>query len=159
MKRIKPTTMPGPSQGTPAGQTVYDLTEQSLAPGLKSVLLLEDDTDFAEMVCLFLESHGFRVSCVTNGVEGLKQIMAEDFDIVLCDLVMPNLPGDMFYLAVQRTKRHLCKRFVFMTGYREDPKWTKFLATVTGPVMGKPFGLEELLSTIQQILTENALES
>ncbi|HZR19851.1 MAG TPA: response regulator [Verrucomicrobiae bacterium] len=139
-------------------EAVYDVTEQSLPPGIKSVLMLEDDPQFSEMVRLFLESYPFRVTCVANGVEGLRQVMATDFDVILCDLVMPNLPGDMFYVAVQRTKKHLCKRFVFMTGFKTDPKWTKFLSTITSPVLGKPFSLADLLSTIQQVLTETALE-
>lgn len=140
-------------------EKVHDLTEESISPGVKSVLMLEDDPDFADLVRVFLESHPFQVTCVANGVDGLKQLMSRDFDVILCDLVMPNLPGDMFYLAVQRTKKHLCKRFVFMTGHKAEPKWTSFLSKVTGPVLGKPFHLEDLLSTIQSVLTENALES
>jgi len=140
-------------------EIVYDLTAQSLAPGVKSLLILEDDHDFAEMLRLFLEDHSFKVTCVANGVEGLRQIMGHDFDIILCDLVMPNLPGDMFYLAVERTKKLLCKRFVFMTGHRSDPKWHGFLSKVGGPVVEKPFAMTDLLSTIQTALTENALTS
>ena len=150
---------PDRRQSAGLGEAVYDLTEESLTPGVKSILMLEDDAEFAEVVRLFLESRGLRITCVGNGVEGLRALLAADFDVILCDLVMPNLPGDMFYLAVQRTKKHLCKRFVFMSGFKTDPKWTKFLSTLNCPVLGKPFSLEDLFSTIQQVLTENALES
>lgn len=150
--------MPRP-QTTSPNDKVYDLTEQSISPGVKSVLMLEDDLAFADMVRLFLESHAFQVTCVTNGTDGLRQVMTKDFDVILCDLVMPNLPGDMFHLAVERTRKHLCKRFIFMTGFKQDPKWTGFLSKVTGPVLGKPFPLTELLSTIQTVLTEDALKS
>jgi DNA-binding response OmpR family regulator len=146
-------------QPTTPSEKVHDLTAQSLPPGVRSVLLLEDDLAFAEIVRLFLESHSFEVTCVTNGVDGLRQVMARDFDIILCDLVMPNLPGDKFHFAVERAKNHLCTRFVFMTGHKDDLKWAGFLSKVTGPVLGKPFGLDDLLSTIQTVLTENALKS
>jgi DNA-binding response OmpR family regulator len=149
---------PVPLPQTPESATkVYDLTEQSIPAGVKSVLMLEDDVDFAEILRLFLESHSYQVTCVTNGVDGLRQVMAKDFDIILCDLLMPNLPGDMFHLAVERAKNHLCKRFIFMTGYKADPKWINFLSRIKSPVLGKPFALSDVLSTIQTVLTENAL--
>lgn len=140
-------------------EKVYDLTAQSLAPGPKSLLILEDDLAFSEMLRLFLEDHSFKVTCVANGVEGLRQVMSTDFDIIVCDLVMPNLPGDMFYLAVERTKKYLCKRFVFMTGHKTELKWHAFLSKIDGPVMEKPFAMADLVSVIQTVLTENALKS
>ena len=149
--------MPLSSKRTDSIEKVHDLTEESIAPGVKSLLMLEDDLAFADMLRVFLESNSFKVTLATDGVAGLHRVLTADFDIILCDLVMPNVPGDMFYVAVERTKKHLCKRFVFMTGYKTDPKWNGFLSKVGGPVMAKPFALADLLSTIQTVLTENAL--
>jgi CheY-like chemotaxis protein len=146
-----------PSKSSKSVEKVHDLTAQSVPPGTRSVLILEDDQAFAEAVSLFLEDHSFIPTCVTSGVEGLLQILAKDFDIILCDLAMPNVPGDMFYIGVQRARRHLCKRFIFMTGHKGDPRWGKFLAKISGPVLEKPFSLEELLSTMETLLTELAL--
>lgn len=139
--------------------TVHDLTAQSITAGLKSVLLLEDDVAFAEILCTFLESHSFQVTRVTNGVDGLRLILTNDFDIILCDLVMPHLPGDKFHLAVQRARQHLCNRFVFMTGHKAESRWDTFLSQVNNPVLEKPFALSDLLSTMETVLTENALNS
>jgi CheY-like chemotaxis protein len=61
-------------------------------------------------VRLFLESHSFEVTCVTNGVDGLRKVMSHAFDVILCDLNMPNLPGDKFHLAVERARKQLCRR-------------------------------------------------
>ena len=119
--------------------------------------MLENNLKLSQLLSAFWESHSFEVTRVIDGVEGLRQVMATDFNIILCDLEMPNVPGDMFYLAVERAQKLLCKRFVFMTGYKTDPKWNGFLAKVDGPVIGKPFALVDLLSTIKTVLTENAL--
>ena len=73
---------------------------------MKTVLMLEDDPHCTKLLREFLESHSFRVTCVTNGADGVRQILDQDFDILLCDLFMPHLPGDMFYKAVERTKAH-----------------------------------------------------
>jgi CheY-like chemotaxis protein len=139
----------------PTAAKVYELTEEPVAARPKLVLLLEDDVEFGEMLSVFLESHSFSVVRVTNGADGLRQIMANNFDIILCDMVMPNLPGDMFYLAVQRTKPHLCKRFIFMTGHQADPKWDGFIRKVCGIMLWKPFQLADLLTTIQNTLNKS----
>src|ERR1700722_18930367 len=94
---------------------------------IKSILLLDDDIELADTLKLLLESRNFLVTTVKNGVEGLHEVMSMDFDIVMCDMIMPTMPGDMFYLAVQRTKPHLCNRFIFITGHSGNPKIDDFL--------------------------------
>ena len=131
----------------PAIRIVYDP---------KSVLMLEDDTEFSEVLRDFLQAQSFRVQCVSNGAEGVRQILDKDFDIILCDLVMPHLPGDMFYLALQRTKPQLCQRLIFMSGHQANPKWDKFVKAVKTPVLWKPFLLSDLLTVIEGVLAKNA---
>src|SRR5204863_3983154 len=82
------------------------------------ILLLEDDASFKEIMQCFLCENGFDVVAVQNGVEGVHEVLASDFEVILCDMLMPTLPGDMFYRAVERMRPHLCDRFIFMTGYR-----------------------------------------
>ena len=82
------------------------------------VLMLEDDEQLATTLKVFLESNACKVTQVENGVEGLRRVMDEDFDLVLCDMVMPKFPGDKFYLAVERVKPALCRRFLFMSPAR-----------------------------------------
>ncbi len=133
-------------------EKVYDLSESNKSVEIKKVLLLEDDIEFSQMLRTFLEVHDFQVTCVGNGAEGLRKIMSMDFDIILCDMVMPSLPGDMFYLAVEKTKPDLCRRFVFMTGHRADPKWDAFIRRIKGIMLWKPFPLPDLLSTMQAVM-------
>jgi DNA-binding response OmpR family regulator len=122
---------------------------------MKNILMLEDDPHCAEMLRQFLESHSFRVTWVTNGAEGVRKILHQNFEVLLCDLAMPQLPGDMFYMAVERTKPHLCQRFVFMTGHGANPKYEAFLRKVRTPVLFKPFLLSDLLNVMDLILAKN----
>jgi len=83
----------------------------------------------------------------------VREIMRFDFDIVMCDMMMPHMPGDMFYYAVQRTKPELCQRFIFITGYTDKPEVAKFLAGLPdGVVLKKPVSDEELIRTISFVL-------
>jgi DNA-binding response OmpR family regulator len=125
---------------------------------IKSILLLDDDVDLADTLKMLLESRNFLVTTVKNGVEGLHEIMAFDFDIVMCDMMMPAMPGDMFYLAVQRTKPHLCKRFIFITGHTGTPKIDEFLKNVDAVVLSKPVVTEELISAISFVMKNSQSE-
>ena len=118
----------------------------------KRILMLEDETEFSAVVKELLESHGHEVTCVSSGIEGFKCVMAQDFDVIICDLLMPNLPGDMFYLAVEKTRPKLCKRFVFISGHRADPRWEAFIQKINGVILWKPFPTNELLAAIDGAL-------
>lgn len=138
------------------GEVVYEMPREPVKPRFKSVLMLEDDLALAEMIRVFLDSNYYRVTHVTNGADGLRKILDHDFDILLCDMVMPNLPGDMFYLAVERTKKHLCSRFVFMTGHQANPKYDEFIRKVKGPMLWKPFLMADLLSMLERTMEKNS---
>jgi DNA-binding NtrC family response regulator len=114
----------------------------------RKVLLLEDDEDFKGIIREFLNQNGYEVIAVQNGVEGVHEVLASDFEIILCDMMMPTLPGDMFFRAVERMRPHLCDRFIFMTGHRGNPKITDFIKTVNGTMLPKPFQIDDLLEMI-----------
>jgi len=126
----------------------------SLSLDIKHILLLDDDPDVVSVLKDTLEARHFIVTTAINGVEGLRQVMAQDFDIILCDLMMPTMPGDMFYIAVQRTKPQLVERFVFITGHSENPKVAAFLSKVRAPVIYKPVSSDEITQVIEKVLKE-----
>ncbi len=123
----------------------------------QTALIVEDDVNFACIVRSQMEGWGFQVAYVTDGVEGIKRIMNEDFSIILCDMLMPNLAGDMFYKAVERVKPQLCKRFIFMTGNQNDKKIIDFIREVRGVIIWKPFKMHILHEAIQAIQKKHGL--
>jgi CheY-like chemotaxis protein len=136
---------------SPIGEKTYDLDQVARWAARKKILLLDDSFDFAEMTRLQLQEHGYEVDLAADGVQGIKKIMVNDYSVILCDMVMPNLAGDMFYLAVERVKPYLCKRFVFITGYRGDRKVDDFIRKVRGLLIWKPFQIHVLMETIQAV--------
>jgi len=129
-------------------QPVAESTELEI----KSILLVDDDEDLADTLKLLLESHNFIVTTANNGADALREILAFDFDVIICDMVMPKMAGDMFYLAVQKTKPHLLSRFVFVTGHADNPKVESFLKSIDGLVVFKPVPTEELVRMISLVL-------
>ena len=126
---------------------------------ITNILLLDDDVELADTLKVLLESRNFIVTTARNGVEGLREAMAMDFDVIICDMMMPRMPGDMFYLAVQKVKPHLCSRFLFVTGNGDDPRTNDFLQRSDGLVVFKPVPGDELLQMISLVLQRNARQS
>jgi DNA-binding response OmpR family regulator len=118
----------------------------------RNILMLEDETDLTEELAPFFAANGYKLVAVTNGVDGLKQIIARDFSVIICDMMMPNLPGDMFYRAVERTKPLLCKRFIFITGFKGNRDIEDFIRKVNGVMLWKPFETHELMSAIEMVI-------
>src|SRR4051812_9177804 len=73
---------------------------RSLTTG--GVLLLEDDPAFRQVIADFLMDLGFSVTAVQSGLEGIQAVLSGQYAVILCDMRMPGLPGDLFYRAVER---------------------------------------------------------
>lgn len=135
-------------------------TDEGDVLAVKSILLVEDESAYAEILKEYLETFNYKVTIASDGVQGLKRVMERDFDLVICDLLMPNLPGDMFYVAVERVKPALAKRFIFITGHQENPKIGDFVKRTKSLTLFKPFEMHVLLETIMAALkTSRRLES
>ena len=141
-----------PSPATAPVEPALRLTPAPGAAPKRKALLLEDDATFREILQAYLTEQGMEVVSVQNGVEGVHEVLASDFDAIITDMQMPTLPGDMFYRAVERMRPHLCERFIFMTGYRGNAKVNDFVKSVSGIMLMKPFqmgDLEELLAFVE----------
>ena len=135
----------------PQEPRTHEIHDDPLSSKRLTVLVLEDNADFAEVLKETLEGQDYSVTVVPSGVEGVQKILHSDFDAIVCDMVMPNFPGDMFYRAVQNSRPHLCKRFVFISGYQDNPKVTKFIEEVRGVVLWKPFKMRLLFEALETV--------
>lgn len=117
----------------------------------RHVLVVDDNFELAQTYKHLLEEQGWTATTVPNGVLALKIILKMDVDAILCDLKMPQLEGDMFYVTVERVKPELCRRFVFITGMAGDPKFRPFIDQVQAPVLFKPVEAAALLEAIEKV--------
>lgn len=121
----------------------------------RSILIVEDNIQLATCLEMLMEAHGFEV-CRTSDVPGaLEYVKLQDFEVILCDLVMPGLTGDRFYSEVSAVKPHLRDRFVFMSGHSDEAKWVEFADATQRPVFWKPFAVGDLLKTVELVAESN----
>src|SRR5258707_13836795 len=122
---------------------------------IKSILLLDDDTELAETLKELLESRNFVVTTAGDGAGGLREVIEMDFDVIICDMLMPGMPGDMFYLAVKKVKPQMAGRFLFITGHRGNPRVDEFLQSIDALVLFKPVLTDELVRMISLVLKQS----
>ena len=119
----------------------------------KHVLVVDDDIELAFTYQALLQLRGYRVSTAANGAQALKLVLNSDVDAVLCDLSMPELAGDLFYIEVGRARPHLLKRFIFVTGNADNPLYETFLKNVRAPVLTKPVSFDGLVAKLQAVFS------
>jgi two-component system, cell cycle sensor histidine kinase and response regulator CckA len=116
------------------------------------VLVVDDDLELSMLYQELLGAHGYRVSTAGNGVQAIKRLAESRIDAILCDLDMPELAGDLFYLQTCRSLPSMTKRFIFVTGNAHDPLYESFLRNVKAPVLPKPVSVEDMLETLKLVL-------
>jgi DNA-binding response OmpR family regulator len=149
MRRQPPTFYSDPTEVV---NLEIDAPPDPVTGSAQRVLLLEDRDDFRETLRDHLVSRSFQVTSVPSGVEGLREIMKGTFDLIICDMMMPQVGGEMFYWAVTRVRPAAAQRFIFFTGHRNNPAIEFFFKRVKATVLIKPFSLKTLDSTIRDVL-------
>jgi DNA-binding response OmpR family regulator len=149
MRRPPPTFYTDPTEVV---TLEVEVPPEAMAGSAGRILLLEDRDDYREVLRDHLNSRRFQVVSVPSGVEGLSEIRKDPFDIIICDMLMPRMGGEMFYWAVTRVRPATSRRFVFFTGHRNKPEIEFFFKRVNATVLIKPFSLKALDATIDEVL-------
>jgi CheY-like chemotaxis protein len=129
-----------------------EVPKEEVAGPTQKILILEDRDDFREVLHDHLASRLFQVIPVPSGVEGLREITKGAFDLILCDMMMPGMGGEMFYWAVTRMRPATAQRFIFFTGHKNNPAFQFFFKRINATVLIKPFSLKALDSTMRDVL-------
>src|SRR6266550_5558926 len=86
-----------------------------------SVMLVDDAADSCEPLAKFLERSGHEVRCVANGREALAAVITKPPDVVVLDLLMPEMDGPSFLEVVRSYLRLQSLPVVILTGLAESP--------------------------------------
>jgi len=132
--------------------TLHIPVENAATGPARKVLLLEDRDDFREVLRDHLQASHYEVTSVRSGVEGLRAIRNNAFDIIICDMMMPRVGGEAFYWAVTQARPAAGQRFIFFTGHQNDPAINLFFRKVNATVLIKPFKLMVLDSAMDNVL-------
>lgn len=118
------------------------------------LLLIDDSEEILASLKNFLTKKGYIVVPASNGLDALKLFEATttDFDLVITDLVMPNISGVAITAMIK--KQNFNMPVIAITGYGEQPE-ALAREVHADIVMEKPFKLNELESNILSLLKKN----
>ena len=130
-----------------------------VAPSRRGRVLVVDDDQMVlrTMVAALDEDHD--VTAMTSGREVLARVAGgERFDVILCDLMMPDLTGMDLHAALASIAPEQAHRIVFVTGGAFTARAQAFLDTVANRTLLKPHSAEHLLAVIDEVLRANAVD-
>jgi CheY-like chemotaxis protein len=118
------------------------------APARRRVLVLDDEVEIGEAVERILgrEHHVDRVS---RGADALRLLGEHRYDLVLCDLLMPEMTGMQFYERLKAEKPEVARSVVFMSGASSYPEARSFIETVPNERIDKPFDARLLRALVE----------
>ncbi|MBC5863077.1 response regulator [Flavobacterium turcicum] len=116
---------------------------------MSKIVVIEDNNDIRDSIVEILELANYEVILAKNGIEGVEIVMAELPDLILCDIMMPDLDGyGVLYLLAKNDKTSLIP-FIFITAKSERTDLRKGMEMGADDYLVKPFGRLELLNAVE----------
>jgi two-component system NtrC family sensor kinase len=115
------------------------------------VLIVDDEPVMRELIEVTLEDAGHAVESVESGRAALVRLAQHTYDLIVCDLHMPDRDGPAVYRAIARRPPPR-PAFLFVTGYADGGPYEEFIRATQAPVMIKPFGIDGLRETVSRLL-------
>ncbi|HHH5548754.1 TPA: two-component system response regulator CovR [Streptococcus pyogenes] len=122
----------------------------------KKILIIEDEKNLARFVSLELQHEGYEVIVEVNGREGLETALEKEFDLILLDLMLPEMDG---FEVTRRLQTEKTTYIMMMTAGDSIMDVVAGLDRGADDYIVKPFAIEELLARIRAIFRRQDIES
>lgn len=126
---------------------------------MQQILLIDDDPTIQMVFSRFLSNSGFEVIQAENGLKGIELLKAHDPDLVITDILMPEMDG--LEMLMELRNSHPGMPVITMSGgLRNEPGSVHERAQIYGAtrVLEKPVSLNILLSTVHELLKQQILK-
>ena len=123
----------------------------------KKILLVEDEEHLLKTILLNLELEGYQVVTASNGIDALKNFRSASFNLVILDVMLPELNGFDVCEEIRKENTHVPVLFLTAKGSSDDK--VKGLKLGADDYLTKPFNLEELLLRVQILLKRSPIQN
>ncbi|MFZ1426017.1 MAG: PAS domain S-box protein [Geminicoccaceae bacterium] len=134
-----------------APPVVEDAPEPAFIGERFSALIIDDEPEVAAILAHMVSAEGFRCDITHSGTDACRKLQRRDYDVVLCDLHMPDTNGVTLFTWLGTRKPHLCERVIFVTGDTLGQTTMGLVANSGRPVLEKPFVPEEVRSIVRRL--------
>lgn len=118
---------------------------------MPQILLAEDDADMRRFLTRALEAAGYSIVSFDNGSSAYARLQEQPFDLLLTDIVMPEMDG--VELARRATQLDPDLKIMFITGFAAVALSEESTAPKGARILSKPFHLRTLVEEVQRLLT------
>lgn len=123
------------------------------------ILVVDDEERLARTMKMALQPP-HDVEYVTSGEQALVRLEGDaSYDLVLCDVMMPDVDGPELYARIRAKRPDLARRFVFMTGGAFTERTRQFMQAVDNPRLPKPFDMRTVEELIRRAVQTRAMPS
>jgi len=134
-----------------SGRQDFELTEKEVkADRKKKILLVDDDEDFRKLATILLETAGYEIEQVSDGVEAIITLQTNNYDLILSDIEMPGLDGFTMLHALQ--SKNLDTPLIFLTGNDSMDKEEKGYELGAVDYIRKPIRRKMFLTRVSRAL-------
>ena len=119
---------------------------------MKKILVIEDEQVIRENILKLLKAEGFDVTGAENGAKGLYAAVSNVPDVIICDVMMPELDGYGVLVALRSNPVTATVPFVFLTGKAERSEMRQGMELGADDYLTKPFSKAELVGAISSRL-------
>lgn len=143
--------------GSPDGSPPEEVEAPAPAPvgsSQETILLVDDESSLLETARGMLEKRGYRILVAQGGPEGLELFLERraEIDLVLLDIVMPVMPGDEVFRAIQEAAPGT--RVLLTSGFSQDERIGRILEQGARGFLRKPYDIDGLSRAVAQVLSE-----
>ncbi len=124
---------------------------------MNKILIIDDDVQIRENIQLILDLKGFSTLTAENGLQGLQMAQQYQPDIILCDLMMPELNGYELIKALRQEPKTVGIPFIFLTAKAEYSHVREGMKLGADDYLTKPFEVQELLRVISVRLEKSQI--
>jgi two-component system alkaline phosphatase synthesis response regulator PhoP len=118
----------------------------------RKILVVDDDADIVELLSFNLKKAGFAIGTASNGIEALKKIRSMRFDLILLDLMMPEMDGFSLCEILRRNAETASVPVIMLTALSGDLARLSGLESGANEYVTKPFSLKQLVSKMDSLL-------
>ena len=117
-------------------------------PDQVGILVVEDDASIRRLEKMILEREGYKVDVAGDGVEAVLKLNAIDYDVIVLDLMMPNLDGFAFMKTLAENDPSRLRR-VIVTSAASPAIIAKRLRAIPFDMLMKPFDIRDLAARVR----------
>ncbi len=123
---------------------------------MANILIVDDNADYREQLAMFMREAGHEATCTPDGREALSVVLARTPDVILLDLVMPEMDGPSFLEVLRSYLRIQSLPVVVLTGISDSPMIDRVQSLKVNSVLVKTKATpEEILKAVEEALVRH----